>query len=695
MPPSHDDRRRILPERRIAILGSALDVNNSIYAKPSFGTDLMRIAMLSPYWHPIRGGLTSYVTGLSEELRRSAVADVRIIAHEGGDPGATTLGGQTREFSRRAIVELERIAPDAIHAHGHWYALAAALRYRNRHRGTRVIFTLHTEFPRGSWIRKRLLSRLLSRADFVTSVSADLLARTRRDFRPRTRTRVTPPGVAPRAPPPARVAAFLRESSLDRSRPLLAFVGPLAYEEKARGVARLIEAMRLVRAVHRDAVLVVAGDGPHRPALEDLAARIAPGACRFLGTVEDPSVLLTAADVYTHISFQEGLPIALLEAMACGRPVVATSVGGVPEVVRDGKTGILVAGEPQEIADAVLRVLEAPAFAAELGGAARADALERFSWARASARFLPLYGAPTRAPVIVTVDLERDYATRRPSYQGVEKALPRLLVLLESHGIKAHFFVTADLCEHHSDALRMIAARGHFVGCHGESHDVPYLSSRSYPWQLASIRRATDAIERCTGVRPSGFRAPNFSANSSTIRALEELGYRYDSSVLPGRIVRERKVRTRVDFLAAPRDPYRPSLTDVTMPDGGRLVEFPVTENPFSPGGPIGLGFLNTHGVARTMEAMVGATGAPVVFLIHPWELVDAPEGGPEWMQSGCTSDESRLDAFLAELRVQHDVTTFDEELWVTGLLAETSPAPAPGSRDNGPATAAGIAEPS
>ncbi|MEK6852200.1 MAG: polysaccharide deacetylase family protein, partial [Candidatus Thermoplasmatota archaeon] len=123
-------------------------------------------------------------------------------------------------------------------------------------------------------------------------------------------------------------------------------------------------------------------------------------------------------------------------------------------------------------------------------------------------------------------------------FRGIEDGLPKLLSLFEKHGVRANFFATSDLCSRHPDALREIVRRGHVLGCHGESHDVAYLSSRSYRWQVASIRRATESLEACTGVRPRGFRAPNFSANGATIRALERLGYDYDSSVLPGRVVR-------------------------------------------------------------------------------------------------------------------------------------------------------------
>jgi len=626
----------------------------------------MRVALVTPYWSPVRGGVTTYVQELAAELRRTYGFDVSVITHEGrGEAGVTVVGGTAAQFVRRAAAELERLRPDAVHAHGHWYALAAGLRYRRRHPGTRVVFTLHTPFPRRSWWRRYGLKLVLSKADFVTGVSAELLGTTIRALGFRTRTRVTHPGVSLRPASAHSVEEFLRTSGLADRRPTVAYLGRLVWDEKVRGVAHLIRAMKTVRASVPSTTLVVAGDGPHRKALEELAAREAPGGVVFLGDVPDPVPrFYNAVDLYAHISFREGLPLAVLEAMACGTPVVASAVGGIPEIVRNGENGFLVSGDPPELAARIIEVLSSPALAGRLAANAMADVAARFTWTRAAERFLPLYGAPSRHRVAITVDLERDYHVPAKSFRGVEEALPKLLALFEEHGVRATIFVTSDLCDRFPDTLQEILRRGHALGCHGESHDVEYLSARPYEWQFESLRRATEAIERCTGVRPRGFRAPNFSANGDTIRALEELGYEYDSSVLPGRLVMAKGLVMRLDFRVAPRDPYRPSRDDPAVPGPSKLWELPVAENPLAPGGPIGLGYVNAYGVGKALEAIARSAADPCVFLVHPWELVDPPPGAmPDWMRMGCTSDASKLDAFLARLREEHDLTTLDAEL--------------------------------
>src|SRR5205807_2594595 len=149
----------------------------------------MRVAMVTPYWHPIRGGVTTYVSNLVRELRQVHGFDVRLISREGADSDALILGGTPLEFARKAAKELDRIRPQIVHAHGTWYALYAGLLHRHRNPACRVLLTLHTEFDRGSWPERRMLYRILSRADFLTPVSLSLLRSTILDFHPRTRFR--------------------------------------------------------------------------------------------------------------------------------------------------------------------------------------------------------------------------------------------------------------------------------------------------------------------------------------------------------------------------------------------------------------------------------------------------------------------------------------------------------------------------
>jgi glycosyltransferase involved in cell wall biosynthesis len=138
--------------------------------------------------------------------------------------------------------------------------------------------------------------------------------------------------------------------------------------------------------------LTLLGDGPLRPSLERLAAELRLEDVVFAGEVEDVRPYLAAADVFVLSSTSEGMPISVLEAMAAGRPIVASNVGGIPEAVVDGATGFLVpAARPDQLADALRQLLEDGDLRRRLGEEGRRRAVELFSLANWRQRHLELY----------------------------------------------------------------------------------------------------------------------------------------------------------------------------------------------------------------------------------------------------------------------------------------------------------------
>ncbi len=137
---------------------------------------------------------------------------------------------------------------------------------------------------------------------------------------------------------------------------------------------------------------MLVGSGPLEEELRGLAATAGlHDAVVFTGMRDDVPELLPGFDVFVLSSRYEGLPIALLEAMAAGIPPVVTRVGGIPEVVVDGHDGILVdAGAPDELARAVALLLDDPAYARRLGAAAAARSAQ-FDLATAVERTQAIY----------------------------------------------------------------------------------------------------------------------------------------------------------------------------------------------------------------------------------------------------------------------------------------------------------------
>jgi N-acetyl-alpha-D-glucosaminyl L-malate synthase BshA len=161
-----------------------------------------------------------------------------------------------------------------------------------------------------------------------------------------------------------------------------------------RAVKRVRDVVRVFARVREQvpSVLVMVGDGPDRGAAEEEARLQGVAAdVRFLGKIDAVAPLLAAADLYVFPSESESFGLSALEALACGVPVVAARVGGVPEVVTDGVTGSLHAlGDLEGMAASAVRFLEPPRWA-KASAAAIADARARFATADVVGRYESLY----------------------------------------------------------------------------------------------------------------------------------------------------------------------------------------------------------------------------------------------------------------------------------------------------------------
>ena len=174
----------------------------------------------------------------------------------------------------------------------------------------------------------------------------------------------------------------------------VAFAGRLSYE---KGVDVLIEAVsRLGPGVELD----IAGDGPERSGLEALAAARAPGRVRFHGRLPKERALdlvRSAAVLALPSRWYENQPMVVLEAFACGVPVVTSNLGGLPELVDPGQDGLVVpANDPEALAGALAHVVEDPDRGFAMGQAARAKALEGFTAERHLERLEALYRKAAR-----------------------------------------------------------------------------------------------------------------------------------------------------------------------------------------------------------------------------------------------------------------------------------------------------------
>ncbi|MFJ2781706.1 MULTISPECIES: glycosyltransferase family 4 protein [unclassified Kitasatospora] len=329
---------------------------------------------------PRRRGAQNLARDLHRELRRRGQASaLRALApHPDAHPDApdtratTVLGpGRLHPATLLALRSAARTA-DLVLAHGSATLPACALALA----GTRTPFVYVSIGDPRHWtarpLRRLRTGLLLRRAAAVTALADEARAVLLDRFRlPAATVRTIPNARAADRYPPADGDADRRAARQALGLPtdglLVAWVGAIAPEKRLDLALDALDRLPDVR-------LAVAGDGPGRAALERH-----PAAARthFLGTLADPAPLYRAADALLLTSDSEGAPGVLIEAALAGLPAVATDVGWVRSVVRDGATGALVApGDPVALAEALAKVLAGDR--ATLGAAARARALEHF-----------------------------------------------------------------------------------------------------------------------------------------------------------------------------------------------------------------------------------------------------------------------------------------------------------------------------
>jgi glycosyltransferase involved in cell wall biosynthesis len=172
--------------------------------------------------------------------------------------------------------------------------------------------------------------------------------------------------------------------------PVVGTAGPL---EAVKGLPFFLGAAARVLATGRDVEFVIAGAGPEEANLRRLAVQLKIDShVTFVPNLFEFGDALAAMDIFCLPSLQQGIGTIMLEAMALGRPVIATKVGGVHQVVRDNKSGLLVPSSNSEVlADRILELLNDPPRAREIGREARSEVLQEFSVDRMISRTVTLY----------------------------------------------------------------------------------------------------------------------------------------------------------------------------------------------------------------------------------------------------------------------------------------------------------------
>ncbi|MFD8005637.1 glycosyltransferase family 4 protein [Streptomyces mirabilis] len=301
-----------------------------------------------------------------------------------------------RSAVRCARWDPSKAGANVLHAHGpRALYLVTMLRLLGRSGWAEIpfVYTDHG-FPETVFHR---LTAFLERvcclgSDAIVACSTEQAFRLQRVRRIATRVVMVPNGIRGEdsPAPPSEVAKLRRRLGIPAGAPVVGAVGRLS-KEKRHDV--LIRACVSICRVMPDAHVVIVGSGPQRPRLEAMiAAAGLLGRAHLLGHVDDVRSAYGCMDVFAHPSDAEGLPLAVLEAMAAGLPVVATSVGGVPDLVAHGVTGLLVPRRaPGPLATSLLRLLTDEQARAEMGTRGRERFLGSFTTDHMRERLDSLY----------------------------------------------------------------------------------------------------------------------------------------------------------------------------------------------------------------------------------------------------------------------------------------------------------------
>jgi glycosyltransferase involved in cell wall biosynthesis len=298
---------------------------------------------------------------------------------------AEALGSRFRHPSgfvkgiRAVRHHIHQEAPDLLHAEGVSAAVVAALGRAGLSRPPGLIATVHNLSSSGTWAYGLATLLLRLTGAYLTTVSESERARYLRCGFPERRSRTVYNGVDIAIPDPSDQRRRIRASlGIPAETTVVIHVGRLSPE---KGHSLLLDAVAGIASQGLDFRLLCAGDGPLRPAIEKDCIRLGlEERVQFLGFRTDVSGLLAASDLLVLPSLSEAFPMVLLEAMACGLPVLASRVGGVPELVEDGREGWLV--EPGDLAGlrrALDHAIRDAGARRERGLAGQARVADRFS----------------------------------------------------------------------------------------------------------------------------------------------------------------------------------------------------------------------------------------------------------------------------------------------------------------------------
>jgi len=248
--------------------------------------------------------------------------------------------------------------------HGHTICLGGlAGAWLGRAVGAPVICTVHGSdinvYPHRTWLSRIVTQRAISSVDALVTVSTELKEKTLQLGVPRRNIRVIPYGVDIEQFSPADQRRARAKLGLADDKRIIVYISRL---DEMKGLSYLLSAFKTVAERNGDCLLVLVGEGPYRSRLEQEVAQLRIQGSVILAGLRSHSEIPTwinACDLVVHPSLSEGSPLPIYEALACGKPVVASRVGGIPELITSDDYGLLVPpANSQALAESLFHGLE-------------------------------------------------------------------------------------------------------------------------------------------------------------------------------------------------------------------------------------------------------------------------------------------------------------------------------------------------
>jgi glycosyltransferase involved in cell wall biosynthesis len=349
----------------------------------------LRIAFVTNTYYPDIGGMERYVEMLAAALSKLSEICVltRNVARSPREPdgqlvvvrlGLPMTGGRLlTRFVLHLFVSLGvfkyliKHRPQVVHAHGTSLLLFACLLFRKLS-GSRFVLTVHgSGIIMPSRFERRLLNYFSRKVDVLVVASESLLKILRRQT-PTGRTAIIPNAVDVKM-----IDSMRGEGAIGNNR-----IATVANLRAVKGLEYLLRAIRILVDAGYHVHLDIAGSGSRLDRLKALSASLdLKDRVTFLGRVEPKQVfrILSESNIFAMSSLSDAFPLALLEAMAVGLPVIATSVPVIPDIIENGRNGLLVPPrDSRALARAIAEVLEASSYAQTLGSNARRTVLEHY-----------------------------------------------------------------------------------------------------------------------------------------------------------------------------------------------------------------------------------------------------------------------------------------------------------------------------